>query len=185
MTVSVANTNLTDDFNSWRLRTNLLATSMSNNAITAWRKGSSARGKSVTGNSHVKGTFSALELRATTLKGGNAAMGQVTSNGAITIASNTSVTGTSLSVAANTTFTGNVIFNTAGTDRVNLGDVSRVIVGGGAAGQFLRIQGPAADNPQFKSLTLRDITDLSSNSADIILSGANTTFSAGAKTPPI
>ncbi len=185
MTVSVANTNLTDDFNSWRLRTNLLATSMSNNAVTAWRKGSSARGKSVTGNSHVKGTFSALELRATTLKGGNAAMGQVTSNGAITIASNTSVTGTSLSVAANTTFTGNVIFNTAGTDRVNLGDVSRVIVGGGAAGQFLRIQGPAADNPQFKALTLRDITDLSSNSADIILSGANTTFSAtGAKNSP-
>lgn len=185
MTVSVANTNLTDDFNSWRLRTNLLATSMSNNAVTAWRAGSSARGKSVTGNSHVKGTFSALELRATTLKGGNAAMGQVTSNGAITIASNTSVTGTSLSVAANTTFTGNVIFNTAGTDRVNLGDVSRVIVSGGAAGQFLRIQGPAADNPQFKALTLRDITDLSSNSADIILSGANTTFSAtGARNSP-
>ena len=88
MTVSVANTNLTDDFNSWRLRTNLLATSMSNNAVTAWRAGSSARGKSVTGNSHVKGTFSALELRTTTLKGGNAAMGQVTSNGVITIASN-------------------------------------------------------------------------------------------------
>ena len=184
MTVSVANTNLTDDFNSWRLRTNLLATSMSNNAVTAYRAGSSARGKSVTGNTHVKGTVSAVELRATTIKGGNAAMGTTEGKGAVTIASNTSVTGTSLTVAANTTFTGNVIFNTAGTDRVNLGDVSRVIVGGGAAGQFLRIQGPAADNPQFKALTLRDITDLSSNSADIILSGANTTFSAGAKNSP-
>ena len=158
---------------------------MSNNAVTAYRAGSSARGKSVTGNTHVKGTVSAVELRATTIKGGNAAMGTTEGKGAVTIASNTSVTGTSLTVAANTTFTGNVIFNTAGTDRVNLGDISRVIVAGGAAGQFLRIQGPAADNPQFKALTLRDITDLSSNSADIILSGANSTFSAsGAKNSP-
>ena len=124
MTVSVANTNLTDDFNSWRLRTNLLATSMSNNAVTAWRKGSSARGKSVTGNSHVKGTFSALELRTTTLKGGNAAMGQVTSNGAITIASNTSVTGTTLSVPANTVFTGDVTLTGATSGRNAVWDKS-------------------------------------------------------------
>ena len=183
MTVSVANTNLTDDFNSWRLRTNLLATSMSNNAVTVYRAGSSARGKSATGNTHIKGTLSSVELRTDTIKGGNAAMGTAGKSGAITIASNTSVTGTSLSVAANTTFTGNVIFNTAGTDRVNLGNISRVIVAGGAVGQFLRIS-TVGDNPEFKALTLRDITDLSSNSADIILSGANSTFSAGAKNSP-
>ena len=184
MTVSVSNTNLTDSFNSWRLNTNLAATVISNNAVTVFRAGSAARGKAVIGNSHVKGVFSALELRATTLKGGNASMGQVTSNGALTIASNTSVTGTSLTVAANTTFTGNVIFNTSGTDRINLGSIDRVIVSGGAAGRFLRIAGPASDNPEFKALTLRDITNLSSNSAHIILSGANTTFSAGAKDSP-
>ena len=154
MTVSVANTNLTDDFNSWRLRTNLLATSMSNNAITAWRKGSSARGKSVTGNTHIKGTLSAVELRATTIKGGNATMGTAEGKGAITIASNTSITGTTLAVSSDTTFTGNVDFETAGVDRVNLGDISRVIVGGGAVGQFLRIQGPAADNPQSHRIIL-------------------------------
>ena len=108
-------------------------------------------------------------------------MGTAEGKGAITIASNTSITGTTLAVSSDTTFTGNVDFETAGVDRVNLGDISRVIVSGGAVGQFLRIQGPAADNPQFKSLTVSDITDLSTNSAHIILSGANTTFSAGAK----
>ena len=184
MSVSVSNTNLTDSFNSWRLNTNLAATVLSNNAVTVYRAGSSARGKSVTGNSHVKGTFSAVELRTDTIKGGNATMGTTGKSGAVVIASNTSVTSTSLTVAANTTFTGNVIFNTAGTDRVNLGAIDRVIVSGGSAGQFLRIAGPASDNPAFKALTLRDITDLSSNSAHIILSGANTTFSAGAKDSP-
>ena len=57
MTVSVSNTNLTDSFNSWRLNTNLAATVISNNAVTVWRAGSSARGKAVIGNSHVKGTL--------------------------------------------------------------------------------------------------------------------------------
>jgi len=183
MTVAVSNTNLTDSFNSWRLNTNLAATVISNNAVTVFRAGSSARGKAVTGNTHVKGTVSALELRTTTIKGGNAGMGTTGVTGNINIASNTSVTSTSLTVAANTTFTGNVIFNTVGTDRVNLGDISRVIVSGGTIGQFLRIAGPASDNPQFKSLTLRDITDLSSNSAHIVLSGANSTFSAGGDSP--
>ena len=184
MTVSVSNTNLTDSFNSWRLNTNLAATVISNNAVTVYRAGSSARGKAVIGNTHIKGTVSAVELRTDTIKGGNAAMGTTGKSGAVVIASNTSVTGTSLTVAANTTFTGNVIFNTAGADRVNLGSIDRVIVSGGGVGQFLRIAGPATDNPQFKALTLRDITDLSSNSAHIILSGANTTFSAGAKDSP-
>ena len=183
MTVAVSNTNLTDSFNSWRLNTNLAATVISNNAVTVFRAGSSARGKAVTGNTHVKGTVSAVELRTDTIRGGNAAMGTVGKSGAINIASNTSVTGTTLTVAANTTFTGNVIFNTAGTDRINLGNIDRVIVSGGAVGQFLRIASQA-DNPQFKALTLRDITDLSSNSAHLILSGANTTFSAGAKDSP-
>lgn len=190
MTVSVSNTNLTDSFNSWRLNTNLAATVISNNAVTVYRAGSSARGKAVTGNTHVKGTVSALELRTATIKGGNAGMGTTGVTGNITIASNTSVTGTTLTVAANTTFTGNVIFNTAGTDRVNLGSIDRVIMSGGTIGQFLRIAGNAGlgadaayDNPEFKSLTLRDITDLSSNSAHIILSGANSTFSVGGDSP--
>ena len=190
MTVAVSNTNLTDSFNSWRLNTNLAATVISNNAVTVFRAGSSARGKAVTGNTHVKGTVSAVELRTDTIRGGNAAMGTAGKSGAIIIASNTSVTGTTLTVSSDTTFTGNVDFETAGVDRVNLGSIDRVIVSGGTVGQFLRVAGTAglgagaaSDNPQFKSLTLRDITDLSSNSAHIVLSGANSTFSVGGDSP--
>ena len=60
---------------------------------------------------------------------------------------------------------------------MNLGDVFRVILSGGTAGQFLRLSG-GTDNPAFKDLTLRDITDLSTNAANFILSGSNSSFTA-------
>lgn len=179
MTVAVSNTNLTDSFNTWRLNTNLAATTLSNNVVTVSRAGSANRGGAAKGNGHVSGTFSATQLRATTLKGGN-----TTADSTLTIASNTTVSATSLTVSANTTFTGNVTFTTAGTDRVNLGDVSRIIISGGTSGQFLRLSG-TTDNPDFKSLTLRDITDLSSNASNIILSGANSSFTAQGGQPAI
>ena len=182
MTVAVSNTNLTDSFNSWRLNTNLAATVISNNAVTVFRAGSSARGKAVTGNTHVKGTVSALELRTTTIKGGNAGMGTAGFHGNIEIASNTSITGNTFTVSANTTFSSNVLFNTSGGDTVNLSQIGRVRISGGTQGQFLRIA-TNGTTPAFKSLTLRDITDLSSNSAHIILSGANSTFSTGGDSP--
>jgi hypothetical protein len=172
MTVQISNTELNTNFNAWRLNTNLMATVISNNAVTVSRAGSANRGGAVTGNGHVSGTFSATELRAVRIKSGN------TTNDAgwLYVNSNTVINATSLAVTSNTTFSGNVTFATAGTDRVNLGNISRVRVTGGSRGQFMRIEG-STDTPEFKSLTLRDITDLSSNSAHIILSGANATFS--------
>ena len=112
MTVAVSNTNLNDSFNTWRLNTNLAATTMSNNVVTVSRAGSGNRGGAA-GNGHVSGTFSATNLRTTTLKGGNTTSG---TGGALTVASNTTISGTSLSVSANATFTGNVTFTTAGND---------------------------------------------------------------------
>jgi hypothetical protein len=180
MTVSVSNTNINDSFNTWRLNTNFAATVISNNAVTVSRAGSANRGGVAKGNGHVAGTFTANELRTTALKAGN-----TSNDGAwLYVRSNTSVNATSLTVTANTIFQGNVDFVTSGTDRVTLGDISRVRVTGGTRGQFLRIEGQT-DTPNFKSLTLRDITDLSSNSAHIILSGANSTFSDNGDSPQL
>lgn len=180
MTVSVSNTNLNDSFNSWRLNTNFAATVISNNVVTVARAGSANRGGVAKGNGHIAGTFTANELRTTTLKSGNTS----DNGGWLYVNSNTSINATSLTVTANTTFQGNVVFLTSGTDRVVLGDISRVRVTGGTRGQFLRIEG-STDTPNFKSLSLRDIADLSTNSAHIILSSANTTFSDNGDSPQL
>jgi len=181
MTVAVSNTNLNDSFNTWRLNTNLAATTISNNVVTVSRAGSANRGGAAKGNGHITGTFSATALRTSSLKGGNTTSG---TGGALSIASNTTINGSTLTVSANTTFSGNVIFNTAGTDRVNMGDVSRLIISGGTAGQFMRLSG-GTDNPAFKSLSLRDIADLSTNAANIILSGSNSAFTAQGGQPAL
>jgi len=180
MTVSVSNTNLNDSFNAWRLNTNFVATVVSNNVVTVSRAGSANRGGVAKGNGHVAGTFTANELRTTTLRSGNTS----DNGGWLYVNSNTSINATSLTVTANTTFQGNVNFTTSGTDRVILGDISRVRVTGGTRGQFLRIEG-STDTPNFKSLSLRDIADLSTNSASIILSAANTTFSDNGDSPQL
>ena len=180
MTVAVSNTNINDSFNTWRLNTNLAATVISNNVVTVSRAGSAERGGVAKGNGHVAGTFTANELRTTALKAGN-----TSNDGAwLYVRSNTSINATSLAITANTTFQGNVDFVTAGTDRVNLGNVTRLILSGGTRGQFLRVE-TATDNIAFKSLSLRDIADLSTNSAPIILSGANTTFSDNNDSPAL
>ena len=186
MTVPVANTNLNDSFNTWRLNTNYISTIVSNNVVTVSRAGgSAARGGAVKGDGHVSGTFSSTVLRTDTLKSGNTTV----LGSDLTIASNTIIGGSgtdthTLTVHANTIFNANVDFATTGTDRVNMGDVSRLIIGGGSQGKFLRLA-TQADNPEFKSLTLRDITDMSSNSAHLILSGANSTFSTNKNSPKL
>lgn len=180
MTVSVANTNLNDSFNSWRLNTNFAATVISNNAVTVSRAGSANRGGYARGNGHVDGTFTANELRATTIKAGN-----TSNDGAwLYVNSNTVINATSLAITSNTVFSGNVNFTTSGTDRIILGDISRIRVTGGSQGQFLRIGG-SSDTPDFKALTLRDIADLSTNSAPIILSGSNATYSDNGDSPAL
>ena len=179
MAITVSNTALSDSFNTWRLNGNEVATIISNNVVTVSRAGSANRHGTSYGNGHIKGTFTANELRTTSFKGGNTSVG-----GAISINSNTTVNATTLTISANTIFTGNVNFTSAGTDRLILGDISRIRVTGGTKGQFLRIAG-STDVPDFKSLTLRDIADLSSNSANIILSGSNTTFSDNGDSPAL
>ena len=178
MTVTVSNTNLNNSFDSWRLNTNFVATVISNNVVTVSRAGSANRGGVSKGNGHIAGTFTANELRTTTLKSGNTS----DNGGWLYVKSNTSINATSLTVTANTTFQGNVNFTTAGTDRLILGDISRIRVTGGSRGQFLRIGG-STDTPKFKSLTLRDVTDMSSNAAHLILSGTNSTFSDNSDSP--
>lgn len=180
MTVSIANTNLNDNFNTWRLNTNFASTVISNNVVTVSRAGSANRGGVAKGNGHVSGTFTANELRATTIKSGN------TTNDAafLFINSNTSVNAHSLSITANTTFQGNVDFSVTGTNRIILGDISRIRMTGGTRGQFLRLE-DQSDVVNFKSLSLRDIQDLSSNSAHLILSGSNASFSDNNDSPAL
>lgn len=180
MTVSVSNTNLIDNFNTWRLNTNYLATIVSNNVVTVSRAGSAERGGVAKGNGHISGTFTANELRTTVLRSGNTS----SDGGWLYLTSNTVVNATSLAITANTTFQGNITFATAGTDRLTLGDISRIRVTGGSRGQFLTIIG-SSDTPNFKSITLRDLTDLSSNSSNIILSGANSVFSDNGDSPSL
>lgn len=176
MTITVANTNLADSFNTWRLNTNLIATILANNVITMNNNGRS--GASV-GNAHVTGTFSATNLRATTLRAGNT----TAKASLLTVKSNVSVNAAALQVYANTTFHGNVVFNTSGTDRINFGDTDRWRLTGGTKGQFLRFTG--TDQIAFKTLSLRDIGDLSTNSQNIILTSANSTFSDNGDSPMI
>ena len=172
MTVNVSNTELNISFNSWRLNTNYIATIISNNVVTVARAGSANRGGVAVGNGHIKGTFSANEFRTNLLKGGNTS---TLTGGTITVGSNTIIDPQTFTVNANTTFNANVTFATSGAETLTLGDISRVRVTGGSQGQFLRID-TNTNTPAFKSFTLRDVTDLSSNSAHLIMSGANTSF---------
>ena len=182
MTVNVPNTELTDSFNTWRLNSNFYATVISNNAVTVSRAGSANRGGLATGNAHIIGTFSADELRATTIQGGN-----TTNESLLVLQSNVEISGTGareFDVYANTIFNANVDFNVTGTNRLTLGDMSRIRVTGGTAGQFLRREG-SSDVLDFKGLTLRDIQELQSNSSHITLNGANTSFSPQNDSPKI
>ena len=179
MAVNVSNTELNNSFNTWRLNTNYIATIISNNVVTVSRSGSADRGSVSHGNGHIEGTLSATEFRTNTIKGGNTSS---VSGGTITVGSNTIINPESLTVNANTVFNANVTFSTTGSDTLTLGDISRVRVTGGTQGQFLRVD-TKNNTPKFKSLSLRDITDLSSNSAHLILSGSNTVFSSNYDSP--
>ena len=177
MTVTIANTNLVDSFNTWRLNTNLAATTIGNNVVTVTRTGA-ARGGTSRGDGHIKGTFTANELRSRNIRGGN------TSNeSTITLHSNTTINATTLSISANTEFTGNVNFTTAADDRIILGDISRIRVTGGNSGDFLRKTGLSEITAT--PLTMRQLGDLSSNSAHLILSSSNTAFSEELNTPDL
>jgi len=177
MTVTIANTNLVDSFNTWRLNTNLAATTISNNVVTVTKTGA-ARGGTTQGSGHIKGTFTANELRSRNIRGGN------TSNeSTITLHSNTTIEARSFTINANTEFTGNVNFTTSADDRIIMGDLSRIRVTGGNSGDFLRKTNLSEITAT--PLTMRQLGDLSSNSAHIILSSSNTAFSEELNTPDL
>ena len=180
MTVSISNTNLTDNFETWRLNTNLMATVISNNSITVNPGGDANRGGYAKGNSHVDGTFSAGVLRTNDIRSGNTS----DAGSWLNVYSNATVNAVTLSITSNTIFQGNVNFATSGANRLIMGDISRIRLTGGTKGQFLRME-DESDVVNFKSLTLRDISDLSSNSAHLILSGANTSFSDNNDSPAL
>ena len=177
MTVTIANTNLVDSFNTWRLNTNLAATTIGNNVVTVTRTGAS-RGGTSRGDGHIKGTFSALNFRSSAIRGGN-----TTNESAITLHSNTTIEARTFTINANTVFTGNVNFTTTADDRIILGDLSRIRVTGGNSGDFLRKTG--TDQITAAVMGLRQLSDLSSNSAHIILSSSNTAFSEELNTPDL
>lgn len=177
MTVTIANTNLVDSFNTWRLNTNLAATTIGNNVVTVTRTGA-ARGGTSRGDGHIKGTFSALNFRSSAIRGGN-----TTNESAITLHSNTTIEARTFTINANTVFTGNVNFTTTADDRIILGDLSRIRVTGGNSGDFLRKTG--TDQITAAVMGLRQLSDLSSNSAHIILSSSNTAFSEELNTPDL
>ena len=177
MTVTIANTNLVDSFNTWRLNTNLAATTISNNVVTVTKTGA-ARGGTTQGDGHIKGKFTANELRSRNIRGGN-----TTNESTITLHSNTTIEARSFTINANTEFTGNVNFTTAADDRIIMGDLSRIRVTGGNSGDFLRKTNLSEITAT--PLTMRQLGDLSSNSAHIILSSSNTAFSEELNTPDL
>jgi hypothetical protein len=168
MTVKIANTELSSNFNTWRLNTNLIATTISNNVVTVAKEG---RGGYAVGDGHVSGTFSATTLATPELRSGNTTH----PGGWLYVKSNTSINSTSLAITSNTSFAANVNFNISADNRMIMPDISRIRITGGNNGEYLRKVG--SDQLDFEPLTLRQITDLSSNSAHLILSGANTSFS--------
>jgi cytoskeletal protein CcmA (bactofilin family) len=179
MTVEIANTELNHSFNTWRLNTNFAATVISNNAVTVWREGSANRGGLATGNGHVYGTFSANSLRTPLLKGGNT----INSRGLV-IASNTSINATSIMLSGNTEIGhGNVIIDISGSEVFHQGDVSRIRITGSSEKEVMFSRGN--DSFTFRRITLKDLSDLSSNSSNIILSAANSTFSDNGDSPKL
>ena len=178
MSISVSNTTLNNSFETWRLNTNEIATILSNNVVTVARAGSADRQAYTVGNGHIVGTFSANEFRTTTLKAGN-----TSNDGAwLYVLSNTSINAHTLTITSNTIFQGNVNFNTVGTDRVHLGDISRIIVNGGTKGQFLRLANQN-DNLEFKTLTMSDIRpDAVLSPGGLVINHANLIFTAQSAT---
>jgi hypothetical protein len=177
--IEIANTELSHNFDTWRLNTNFISTLISNNVVTVNPGGDMDRGGYATGNSHVEGTFSAATLRTNRIIGSNSAP-SITNEGIILV-SNTTVNCTSFTVGANTVFSGNVVVNTTGSEVFDVGDISRLRISGGSNGKFIRKSQVSADPSfnntiTFEHLRFRDITDLSSNSSPIILSGANTAY---------
>ena len=181
MTVSIANTNLVNSFNTWRLNTNYMATVIGNNVVTVNPGGDANRGGYSKGDGHVDGTFSGTNLKTPTLHGGNTSIDQnlnITSNVVIGTSEVGGLqTARTFDVHANTTFHANVDFDVTGLERVHLPEVAKVRMNGGAAGQFLMANGTATDTMHFRWLKLRDIIDMTSDSAHLTLSGANLSFS--------
>ena len=184
MSIQIANTGLGNSFDTWRLNTNQMATIMGNNVVTVATSDSS-RKNFTEGDGHIIGTFTAEELRASEIKGGNTSVdGHLTISGNTTIGGDGLGTTRSLTIHANTTISGNLIVDTVGQEVFKMGSIERIRVNGGTTGQFLQLR-DRNDTPDFKDLVLRDITDLSTNSAHIILSAANTTFSDNGDSPKV
>ena len=181
MTVTVANTELLNSFDAWRLNTNFIATVISNNVVTVSGTGDTARGGTATGDGHVHGQFSANNLSTPELSGGI-----VGNPGPISITSNTTIVSTvsDFTVDSDATFTSNANFTITGENRMILPSVEKIRVGGGSDGQVLRIQ--QNNEPHFKDFKLRDLQgdhafELTHN--DLTLAGGNTAFRDDGNSP--
>jgi cytoskeletal protein CcmA (bactofilin family) len=181
MTVTVANTELLNSFDAWRLNTNFIATVISNNVVTVSGTGQTARGGTATGDGHVNGQFSASNLSTPILSGGI-----VGNPGPISITSNTTIVSSvsDFTVDSDATLTSNVNFTITGENRMILPSVEKIRVGGGSGGQVLRIE--QNNEPHFKDFKLRDLQgdhafELTHN--DLTLAGGNTAFRDDGNSP--
>ena len=100
--ISFANTSL-DTFQTWILQTNQIAYIISSRAVTV---NGTANGAITSGNAYVNGYLSSLYMYANTIYGGN-----LTSNGYLTLGSNTNIVGTTntITINANTINSNNIV----------------------------------------------------------------------------
>lgn len=174
MTVTVANTELLNSFDAWRLNTNFIATVISNNVVTVSGTGQTARGGTATGDGHVNGQFSANNLSTPILSGGI-----VGDPGPISITSNTTIVSSvaDFTVDSDATLTSNVNFTITGENRMILPSVEKIRISGGSGGQVLRIE--QNNEPHFKDFKLRDLQGdhaFELTHSDLTLAGGNTAF---------
>lgn len=138
MTINIANTELTDSFDFWRLRTNDVTDALTNQIVTV-------DSNAAVGNAVVTGTIQGDTLIADTISGG--AIGAL---GLLTFDTNTAFTGTKLTIS------GGFISDSA---NVFLGLAANVqIVGSNATHSVLKANN-ANDKLFFDLLTTDDISD--------------------------
>lgn len=108
MSRPISNTNIpTDTFQTFVARTNVLCDALTNEIVTANTTAGVTGNTSTPRNAQLVGTFSANTVAVVnSLRGGN-----TSSNGVLTIASNTSVGAHTWTSAANSTYSNNQLFN--------------------------------------------------------------------------
>lgn len=164
MTVSVANTSNTSTFQYWLDRTNELADAMSNKVVTV-------DSNTATGNSTVNGTFTATNLTANTLRGGNN-----TTSTILTISSNVLIsTGNNFTVG-NSTVNTNITNSTISTN-------SYITVGNSTVNSFINSTSLSLGNSTVNTSVNTSVIVLGNSSVNVTINSTSINFSSGSILP--